>query len=185
MDDQILEKIRDFADRAHDGQQRKYTPERYIVHPVRVMEICRHYGQSMPVLAAALLHDVLEDTAVNQEELQKFLMKVMSRGEALKTIKLVVELTDVYVKKDYPQWNRKKRKSAETSPAQTVKYADIIDNCREIVEHDPGFGARFLAECRDILKKTDKGDRHLYELAVKTVDEGLKKLHPEAGLKTV
>jgi (p)ppGpp synthase/HD superfamily hydrolase len=184
MMNQVLEKIKDFADQAHDGQQRKYTPERYIVHPVRVMEICRDYSQSLPVLAAALLHDVLEDTEVSKADLQKFLIVVMPHDQAEETVKLVQELTDVYVKDNYPQWNRKKRKLMEaertaktSSLSQTIKYADIIDNCSEIVEHDPGFGGRFLAECRDLLKRADKGNQRLYKRAVKTVNEGLEKLH--------
>lgn len=106
--DQVLDQIRDFADRAHSSQQRKYTPERYIVHPVRVMEICRNYGQNLPVLAAALLHDVLEDTKVGVDELQGFLITVMPQRDAGITLKLVRELTDVYEKTDYPEWNRKK-----------------------------------------------------------------------------
>lgn len=56
--EEVLEQIRDFADKAHGEQMRKYTPERYIVHPVRVMKICREYTDDITVLAAALLHDV-------------------------------------------------------------------------------------------------------------------------------
>lgn len=190
--DQVLEKIKNFADQAHDGQQRKYTPERYIVHPVRVMEICRDYSQSLPVLAAALLHDVLEDTEVSKADLQKFLIVVMQQDEAEKTVKLVQELTDVYIKENYPQWNRKKRKLMEaertaktSSLSQTIKYADIIDNCSEIVEHDPGFGGRFLTECRYLLKRADKGDQRLYKRAIKTVNDGLEKLHQKSSKEII
>ena len=35
---QVIEKVQDFAGKAHAGQKRKYTPEPYIVHPVRVMQ---------------------------------------------------------------------------------------------------------------------------------------------------
>ncbi|MGN6617321.1 MAG: HD domain-containing protein [Ilyomonas sp.] len=59
---QVIEKVQDFAGKAHAGQKRKYTPEPYIVHPVRVMQICKEYTSSILVLCAALLHDVLEDT---------------------------------------------------------------------------------------------------------------------------
>jgi (p)ppGpp synthase/HD superfamily hydrolase len=180
-----IEKVRSFADSAHDGQLRKYTPERYIVHPVRVMEMCKLYSNNLPVLAAALLHDVLEDTPVSQEELQSFLITVMPENEAIQTVKLVVELTDVYIKKDYPQFNRKKRKAKElqriaqtSATSQTIKYADVIDNCSEIVEHDPKFARRFLMECRNLLKVADKGNTQLYEQAVKTVDAGLARLQP-------
>ncbi len=65
--DKVLEKVKEFADNAHGDQMRKYTPDRYIVHPIRVMEICREYDSRLPVLAAALLHDVLEDTKVTEQ----------------------------------------------------------------------------------------------------------------------
>jgi (p)ppGpp synthase/HD superfamily hydrolase len=142
----LLEQVKEFADKAHGDQTRKYTPERYIVHPVRVMKHCQQYTSSTSVLAAALLHDVLEDTSVTQEELLNFLHTIMNETDAVQTLKLVVELTDVYTKTSYPGWNRKKRKQKEasrieqTSPeAQTIKYADIIDNCKEITIQDPEF----------------------------------------------
>src|SRR4051812_49401817 len=104
--DAILDEVKDFADKAHGNQMRRYTPERYIVHPVRVMKTCREYSNDVTILAAALLHDVLEDTPVKKEELKTFLLKLMSEEEANKTVQLVEELTDVYIKENYPHWNR-------------------------------------------------------------------------------
>ncbi|WP_159799147.1 HD domain-containing protein [Flavobacterium sp. MK4S-17] len=179
----ILKKVLDFADSAHDGQKRKYTSEKYIVHPVRVMQTCREYTDSLPVLAAALLHDVLEDTAVESGELLEFLKTVMDAEKAWKTLKLVEELTDEYVKSAYPQWNRDTRKGMElkriaktSANAQTIKYADIIDNSLEIAVHDPAFARRYFKECRDILKQAGKGNNELYKKAIKTVNEGLSAL---------
>ena len=175
--EEILQQVRDFADKAHGDQMRKYTPERYIVHPVRVMNICRAYTDDVTILAAALLHDVIEDTPVKKEGIREFLLKLMTPAQADRTTQLVVELSDVYVKKDYPQWNRRKRKEKETarlektSPdSQTIKYADIIDNSAEIINHDTDFAPLFLHECRAILKKLDKGNPELYKKAVETVD---------------
>jgi (p)ppGpp synthase/HD superfamily hydrolase len=180
----ILEKIKIFADKAHGTQVRKYTGEPYIVHPLRVMEACRNYGQRNTVLAAALLHDVLEDTAVNSEDLGAFLQSVMSAADAQETLQFVTEMTDVYVKTDYRQWNRRKRKEKELEriagtslEAQTIKYADIIDNS-DIAEQDAGFAPRYLKECMAILKKADKGNTALHQLALKTVWE---KLHAVTG----
>lgn len=179
----ILEKIKDYADRAHGNQQRKYTPERYIVHPERVMEICRRYNDNIPVLAAALLHDVLEDTPVTKHELSQFLHTVLNEEEATEALRLVVELTDVFTKGRHPRWNRKKRKDKEaeriqqtSADSQTVKYADIIDNCREIVDHDPDFAKVFLRECKGLLKVIQKGDKTLYQEAVETVNGCLQQV---------
>src|SRR5205085_12157373 len=179
----ILEQIKDFADRAHDKQLRKYTPERYIVHPVRVMEMCKEVTNDTTILAAALLHDVLEDTQVTREEIKNFLITVMDEKHAQRTLTLVEELTDVYVKSKYPHWNRRKRKEKEAErlektslASQTIKYADIIDNCIEIVIQDPEFAKKFLLECRDLLKKIDKGDKRLYQRAFETVNDCINQL---------
>lgn len=178
----VLEKVRDCADEAHNEQMRKYTPERYIVHPVRVMETCREYDNRLPVLAAALLHDVLEDTPVTEDELADFLTTVMNPAEAEETLKLVIEMTDVYVKSVYPRLNRKQRKEKElerivgTSPeAQTIKYADIIDNSTKMASLDPDFAPRYLRECLEILQKADKGNEVLREKALETVKNELRK----------
>ncbi len=179
----VLEKVKDYADKAHGKQLRKYSPDRYIVHPVRVMELCRPYNDTLPVLAAALLHDVLEDTPVTKSNMLQFLQGVMSETDANETLKLVVELTDVFTKSRHPRWNRSKRKTKEAAriqqtsgDSQTVKYADIIDNCREIVEHDPDFAKVFLRECRALLKVMPKGHESLYQEAKATVDGCLLKL---------
>ena len=88
-----LEKIKQFASAAHGSQMRKYTPEPYMVHPVRVMELCKKFTDTLPVLAAALLHDVLEDTMTTKEEMFEFLTTVMKEQQAKYTIQLVVDLT--------------------------------------------------------------------------------------------
>jgi (p)ppGpp synthase/HD superfamily hydrolase len=176
----ILEQVRNFADHAHGNQQRKYTPEKYIVHPIRVMEICRDYDAQLPVLAAALLHDVLEDTAVDRTELSGFLHSVMENNEAEKTLALVEELTDVYVKEKYPQWNRRKRKEKElerlvqiSAEAQTIKYADIIDNSKDVL-CDPGFAPRYMQECLLILERAGKGNKSLRAMALDAVRDKLR-----------
>jgi (p)ppGpp synthase/HD superfamily hydrolase len=181
--DPILEQIKEFADNAHGNQTRKYSPERYIVHPVRVMEICRKYTSSVAVLAAALLHDVLEDTNVTADEIHHFLSSVLSEQDASQTLQLVIELTDVYTKSKYPRWNRRKRKSKEakrieqtSADSQTVKYADIMDNCKEIAIEDPDFAGVFLWECKMLLEKIPKGNPELREEAIQTVEASLNKV---------
>src|SRR5687767_14827648 len=151
-EDGVIEAVTRFATIAHGEQKRKYTPEPYIVHPIRVMELCKEYTSDLAILCAALLHDVLEDTPVGKDELLNFLRTVMDEDTARRTLKLVLDLTDVYIKEDYPQYNRRKRKQLEreraaltSADSQTVKYADIIDNCREIVSHDPHFAKVFLS----------------------------------------
>ena len=179
----ILEQVTAFADKAHGDQQRKYAPERYIEHPKRVMHTCQSFSTSLPLLAAALLHDVLEDTPVTREEIESFLGPLLGEKETKLTMQYVVELTDRFVKSTYPNMNRRTRKAKELkrlekiSPgAQTIKYADIIDNIKAIGEMDGDFAPVYLHECRAILKKLDKGHPVLYEEAKKRVEEELQSL---------
>ena len=61
-----------FACERHDGQLRK-SGEEYILHPWGVAKVCARLQQPPVVLAAALLHDVVEDTETTSEEIaQRF-----------------------------------------------------------------------------------------------------------------
>lgn len=173
----LLKVVTEFADNAHADQKRKYTPDSYIVHPVRVMEILKEYTTDIAILFAALLHDVLEDTPVTKDEILIFLLSVTDRTTAERTINLVVELTDVYIKKDYPSLNRRRRKDLEieriskvSADAQTIKYADIMDNCKEIRKYDPSFAKVFIRECKAQLKVMVKGNPELKQRAVEALD---------------
>lgn len=183
MDTKLLEAVRNYADAAHGSQRRKYSPDRYIVHPIRVMETCSAFTQDPAILSAALLHDVLEDTKFTRQQLQDFLMTIMDEGNASRTLRFVIELTDIYTKENYPHYNRRKRKRKEadriektSAESQTIKYADIIDNVPEITEHDPDFANTFLHECKQLLSRMKKGNQELYQRAVDVVTENLSKL---------
>lgn len=176
----VLDKVKDFAERAHGDQVRKFEPAPYIVHPVRVMETIRQYSGDLSVLSAALLHDVLEDTDTDENQIRDFLHTVMSPEVAVFTTQLVVELTDVYTKQNYPAWNRKKRKTKEAirlsqiSPeAQTIKYADILDNTVTMLDVDAEFRKKFLQECRALLDVMQKGHSILRKNALEVVSKGL------------
>ena len=179
----ILEKVEVFADHAHGDQRRKYADERYIEHPLRVMKICKLYGYPLPVLAAAILHDVLEDTDTTPEQIKEFLLGVMPVADAHHTLALVTDLTDVYIKAQYPQMNRQKRKAKEanrvekiSADAQTIKYADIIDNVKGITEHDADFAPVFLKECGILLQKMKKGNKELREKAIEILTNETEQL---------
>ncbi len=62
-----IERAYTFAKAAH-GTQRRYSGEPYIIHPVSVACILAEMHMDADTLIAALLHDVLEDTAVEQAE---------------------------------------------------------------------------------------------------------------------
>ena len=65
----VLEQAYVVAERAHRGQLRK-SGDPYITHPVAVATILAELGMSASVLAAALLHDTVEDTAYSLDQLR-------------------------------------------------------------------------------------------------------------------
>jgi GTP pyrophosphokinase len=66
----VLEQAFDKAKLAHDGQLRK-SGDPYITHPVAVAEILADLGLDTNTLAAALLHDTIEDTKYSSAELRR------------------------------------------------------------------------------------------------------------------
>ena len=157
----IVDRALAFATIAHGEQKRKYSGEPYIVHPIEVMEIVKTVPHDEAMLAAALLHDVVEDTEVTIAEVRQ------AFGDDVAS--LVDDLTDVSKPED---GNRKARKaldrehSAQSSPrAQTVKLADLISNSSDILENDPKFAKIYLAEKELLLKVLTQGDPTLHEKA--------------------
>ena len=157
----LIDKAKMFAEMAHAGQTRKYSDDPYITHPIRVSEIVAHNQGSDEMIAAALLHDVVEDTPVTHDEiLDKFGANVSD---------LVFGLTDV----DLSMGNRKTRKALDrdriassSADVQLIKLADFIDNTTSIVQNDPNFAKLYLQEKSQMLDVMDKVKDHpLFRIA--------------------
>lgn len=160
-----------FAAEAHErvGQKRKYTEEPYIFHPIAVANLVRVVPHDQDMVAAAFLHDVVEDTGTSFNDLRK-------AGFSERVVSLVYWLTDISSSED---GNRKERKAIDREhnaqapkDAQTIKLADLIDNTQSIVDHDPGFARIYLHEKRLLLTVLVKGDPYLWKLAMGLVQYG-------------
>lgn len=181
---EILREIRDFATRAHQGQYRKSPHEPYINHPIRVMKICADYTTEISILGAALLHDILEDTRITREQLNHYLNTLTIQDEGQKMLGLIDEMTDIYTKDKYPQWNRHQRKTMErkriiqtSGDSQTLRYADIIDNCKGLDRLETEFSQLFLNECFDLLQVITKGNKDLYDQTISIVHDNLNDMN--------
>jgi GTP diphosphokinase / guanosine-3',5'-bis(diphosphate) 3'-diphosphatase len=60
-----------FARRVHLGQHRKQTGEQFVEHPIAVATLLSDSGYDGPMIAAAYLHDVVEKTEVDLEEIRE------------------------------------------------------------------------------------------------------------------
>ena len=142
---------------AHEGQVRKYTGEAYITHPMAVAETLLEYGIEDPEMhAAALLHDVVEDTEMTIEDV---------RAEFGVRVSIIV---NGLTKLELPGVPRAKRKQIEalrlakaSASVQTIKYADLLHNMKSIVVHDPKFAKVFLREARVLHDVMEDGDPDL------------------------
>jgi GTP pyrophosphokinase len=66
----LVEKAYAFGEKAHEGHKR-YSGEPYYIHPTAVAKYLAEFGMDAPTIAAALLHDAIEDAKVTPEELEK------------------------------------------------------------------------------------------------------------------
>jgi len=165
----IVERARVFATAAHAavGQVRKYTFEPYIVHPAEVASIVRSVPHTEAMVAAAWLHDTVEDTGVTIETI---------RAEfGVEVAELVGWLTDVSRPEHGNRAHRKAldraHSAAAPAEAQTVKLADLIANTRSIMAHDETFAKTYLEEKRLLLEVMTKGDATLMAIARKHIGE--------------
>lgn len=157
----IVGKALDFATQAHGDQKRKYTGESYTVHLVEVMNIVRTVVQDDDMLAAALLHDTVEDTATTVADINKEF--------GPRVAKLVDELTDVSKPEDGNRATRKGIDRAKlagvSADAQTIKLADLISNAKDIAVNDPSFAKVYMNEKRQLLAVLTKGNARLMKQA--------------------
>ena len=173
----VVELAAEYAEAAHASidQRRKYSNEPYIVHPRAVATIVATVTEDQAMIAAAWLHDVVEDTPVSLVQIEQEFGADIAR--------LVNDLTNVSRKSD---GNREYRESidrkhtAKADPrAKTIKLADLIDNLTGIVSHDPGFARIFLAEKERLLTVLNEGDCRLYEKVRSIIAESWLQLDSE------
>jgi hypothetical protein len=159
----MVKRARAYATAGHQriDQRRKYTNQPYAVHLKAVAEMVGTVTDDAEMMAAAWLHDIVEDTPITIEALEA------EFGPAV--AQLVAELTDASKPSDGNRAQRKaiaRAKLAKASPrAKTVKLADLIDNCRDICRHDPRFARTFLAEACELWPVLSGGNPKLHRRA--------------------
>lgn len=163
----LIERARSYAIGAHAriNQLRKYTGQPYDVHLKAVAEIVAAAGGDPAQVAAAWLHDTVEDTPATFEDLE--------REFGADVAQLVKELTDVSRPGDGGRAVRKAIDRAHTAGAsaraKTVKLADVIDNCEDICRHDEKFARVYVAEASALLDVLAEGDARLHAQAAQVI----------------
>lgn len=119
-----------FAKEAH-GTQARFSGEPYITHPIAVAQILAQMRMDPPTIIAAILHDVVEDTHINQSEIEERFGK-----EIADLVDGVTKLTQIHFE-NYAQAqaeNFRKMVMAMASDIRVilVKLADRMHNMRTL-----------------------------------------------------
>ena len=144
----LVERAFDFSESAHRGQFRK-SGEPYITHPLAVASILSQWRLDAQGLAAALLHDVMEDTSVTKTELESTFGKP------------VADMVDGVSKLDQIAFDTREEAQAESFRKMLlamardvrvilIKLADRLHNMRTLDAMAPTHRKRIARETLDI-----------------------------------
>jgi len=117
----MKQQAREFATKAHQGQSRKSSNTPYITHPIRVAERLEQEGFSNELVCAAYLHDIVEDTSYETEDI------IDMFGEK------IAHLVAAHTEDKAKSWTERKQHTIETvrEAEKEIKYlivADRLDN---------------------------------------------------------
>lgn len=155
----IIERAYEFAEKAHAGQTRK-SGEPYIDHPLNVAMILANLQMDSSSLAAALLHDVEENCAVqNSELIDKFGPEVAKLVEATTKLgKISLTTAEVTTKRGSAVSGASQAENlrkmlvamAEDLRVVFIKLADRLHNMRTLSALSPEKQLRIARETMDI-----------------------------------
>lgn len=114
------------AERLHGGQRREVDGAPFVIHPLEVASLLYNMGHSDVVIAAGVLHDTVEDTAAEVDDLE------LRFGEGVAS--LVAAMTEDSDIEDYEERKAKlRRQIADSAPAAAAIYAaDKVTKVREL-----------------------------------------------------
>ena len=131
LDTQLLDRAIVFAVRAHAGTERRGKGFPYIVHPLEAVEIVATMTADQELLAAAALHDTVEDTDVTVEQLRA------EFGDRIAA--LVASESDIVVEgaSEEQSWHARKQAAIDrlaraSHDAKMVALGDKLSNMRAI-----------------------------------------------------
>jgi guanosine-3',5'-bis(diphosphate) 3'-pyrophosphohydrolase len=192
-DEDLLNRAYVYAMKAH-GNQKRASGEAYFNHPLEVAAILTEMKLDSATIAAALLHDTVEDTeATNQEIEEKFGPEIASLVDGLTKIAKL----DLVTKEAAQADNLRKLLLAMSKDVRVllVKLADRLHNMRTLEHVKPDKRVRIAQETMDIYaplagrmgmqavrdELEDIAFRVLNPDANKIINDRLAKLHAESG----
>ncbi len=176
-DNEMLQKAYEFAKEAHSNQKRA-SGEPYFIHPCAVAEILIDLGLDAATIAAALLHDVIEDTASTAEDIKREF-----GDEVLDLVGGVTKLEKIVFKSKEDENAENFRKifvaMAKDVRVIIIKLADRLHNMRSLNFLSYERQQRMASETLDIYAPL-AGRLGVSQIKCELEDLCLKYLDPEA-----
>jgi myo-inositol-1(or 4)-monophosphatase len=171
--DMLLTDAIAFAAKCHEGQLRKGTDIPYIVHPMEACAIAATLTTDPEVLAAAVLHDVVEDAGVSESELrERFGDRVAS---------LVAAESEQKEADAAGSWQRRKRHAVDrlrgaSRDERILTLADKLSNLRAI---DRDFGV--LGDA--LWRRFNQPDKGMHAWYYRSIRDALAPLRDTAAFQ--
>ncbi len=176
-DRDMLLRAYDFAAKAHKDQKRA-SGEPYFIHPCAVAEILVDLGLDAPTAAAALLHDVIEDTPATEEDIRREFGE-----EVLSLVSGVTKLDKIVFKSQEEEEAENFRKifiaMAKDIRVIIIKLADRLHNMRSLNFLSKERQQKMAQETLDIYAPI-AGRLGISQIKCELEDLCLKYLDPEA-----
>jgi len=142
-DHQLVLRAVKFAVYWHGNQRRRYTNEPYVNHLLSVAYLVAGRTTDPHIIAAAVLHDILEDTPVSRHELKdNFGARILEMVEMLTD----VPCTPGGLNRAARQFLDRERIAKAGPEVQLIKGCDMYDNLEDIKTYDPNFYKVFKKE---------------------------------------
>lgn len=158
----MIRKAAEFAAKAHEGAVRKGSQIPYIYHPMEAAVIVAQMTKDESVIAAAYLHDVLEDTAVTAEQLEK---EFGSR---------VLALVSAETEDKSLSW--KERKQAAIEHLRTASREEKILVLGDKLSNMRSTARDYMAEGEQVWQRFNEKRRECHQWYMVGMLEGLKEL---------
>ena len=131
LDTAVLDRAIIFAVKAHSGTERRGKGYPYIIHPMEAVEIVATMTKDQELLAAAALHDTVEDTGVTVEQIRKEFGDRIAELVAAESDEMPVGVSEE------ASWHSRKqaaidRLSHASRDAKIVALGDKLSNMRAI-----------------------------------------------------
>ena len=174
---EMLVRAYHYAEQAHSGQKRA-SGEAYFIHPCAVAKILMELGLDCATIAAAFLHDVIEDTPVTEEDIRREFGE-----EVLRLVSGVTKLDKIVFKSREEEEAENFRKifvaMAKDIRVIIIKLADRLHNMRSLNFLSKERQLKMAQETLDIYTPL-AGRLGISQIKCELEDLCLKYLDPEA-----